>query len=229
LHGDHKELVEPRGNLLLMLMAGASAQIVSPSEIGPAMRSAMDGLRSEGLRPCEIPGGGHSLAGCLAYVEAADELREHCRADGWQPEWLIHASGTGATQAGLVAGLDRIHWPTRVIGISVARRNPRGTDVVERAYREVRSHLAVSCDASPIDFRDDWVGQGYEQADASVIDAIRRAASREGLILDPTYTGKAFAGLLDLVASGEVPAGAQVLFWHTGGLLNLMASDHTLW
>jgi 1-aminocyclopropane-1-carboxylate deaminase/D-cysteine desulfhydrase-like pyridoxal-dependent ACC family enzyme len=78
----------------------------------------------------------------------------------------------------------------------------------------------------PIDFRDDWVGPGYEQADASVITAIRNAAESEGLILDPTYTGKAFAALLDLISSGEIPKDSRVLFWHTGGLLNLLASDY---
>jgi len=226
LHGDKKELTKPKGNLLLMLLAGAEIEIVQAYEIAPAMRSAMDTFRAEGLTPDEIPGGGHSVAGAMAFVEAVDELQQQCQQDGWQPDWVILASGTGTTQAGLCIGFERLGWQTRVLGISVARHNPRGTDIVEQSCQELRSHLAMTNRAKAIDFRDDWVGEGYEKAGTAVLSAIRTAAEMEGLILDPTYTGKAFAALLDLVRIGEIAEKSKVLFWHTGGLMNIMASNY---
>jgi 1-aminocyclopropane-1-carboxylate deaminase/D-cysteine desulfhydrase-like pyridoxal-dependent ACC family enzyme len=226
LHGNPEEAAKPKGNLLLMHLAGAEIEVVEPSGIAQAMRSAMEALRAEGARPYEIPGGGHSVAGAMAYVEAVEELREQCQEARWRPEWIILASGTGTTQAGLIVGLERLGWQTRVLGISVARRNPRGRDAVEKACCDLRLHLRIAESSGQVDFRDDWVGEGYEKADASVFSAIRMAAKAEGLILDPTYTGKAFAALLDLVREGEIREGANVLFWHTGGLMNLVASDY---
>jgi 1-aminocyclopropane-1-carboxylate deaminase/D-cysteine desulfhydrase-like pyridoxal-dependent ACC family enzyme len=226
LHGNPEEAAKLKGNLLLMHLAGAEIEVVEPSGIAQAMRSAMDALRAEGFTPYEIPGGGHSVAGAVAYVEAVEELREQCQKDRWRPEWIILASGTGTTQAGLIVGLERLGWQARVLGISVARRNPRGRDIVEQACRDLRAHLGVAKRSGHVDFRDDWVGEGYEKAAKSVLSAIRMAAEMEGLILDPTYTGKAFAALLNLVREGEIRKGATVLFWHTGGLMNLVASDY---
>jgi 1-aminocyclopropane-1-carboxylate deaminase/D-cysteine desulfhydrase-like pyridoxal-dependent ACC family enzyme len=225
LHGNSEEASKPKGNLLLMHLAGAEIEVVEPSGIAQAMRAAMNTLRAEGATPYEIPGGGHSVAGAMAFVEAIGELSEQCQDAGWQPEWIIHASGTGTTQAGLTVGLERLGWQTQVLGISVARRNPRGTDIIEQACRDLRLQLGIAHSSGNVDFRDDWVGEGYERADVSILSAIRVAAEMEGLILDPTYTGKAFAALLDLVQVGEIRKRAHVLFWHTGGLLNLMASN----
>ena len=226
LHGNPEDAVKPEGNLLLMRLAGAEIEVVEPSSIAQAMRSDMGALRAKGFMPYEIPGGGHCVAGAMAYVEAVNELQEQCQEDEWRPDWIILASGTGTTQAGLIVGLERLGWPTRVLGISVARRNPRGRDIVEQACHDLRSYLGVADRSGLIDFRDDWVGEGYEKAGAKVLSAIRMAAQMEGLILDPTYTGKAFAALLDLVHDGEIRQGSNVLFWHTGGLMNLMASEY---
>lgn len=223
LHGDKRDFTNPKGNLLLMLLADAEIEIVQPSDIASAMRSAMDAFRAEGLISYEIPGGGHSVAGAMAFVEAVDELQQY-QQDGWQPDWVILASGTGTTQAGLSVGFERLGWQTRVLGISAARQNPRGTDIVEQACRELRLHLGIANRTEHPDFRDDWVGEGYEKAGPSVLSVIRMAAEMEGLILDPTYTGKAFSALLDLVGRGEIREKSKVLFWHTGGLMNLIAS-----
>lgn len=227
LHGDPCEISHPKGNLLLMLLTGAEVKIVHPASIASAMESAMDAFRSEGRIPYEIPGGGHSIAGAMAFVEAVDELRQECQADGWQPDWVILASGTGTTQAGLIAGFEQIGWYPRVVGISVARQNPRGHEVVEQSCHEVRSHLEFSTGSTiSVDFRDNWIGEGYEKAGPEVISTIYLAAAAEGLILDPTYTGKAFTALLDLIHLKEISENSKVLFWHTGGLLNTMASNY---
>lgn len=225
LHGDEKELACPKGNLLLTCLSGAEIEVVEPSGIADGMRSAYDSLRAEGYVPYVIPGGGHCVQGALAFVEAVYELEQQCSDIGWFPEWIILASGTGTTQAGLIVGIEQLGWETHVLGVSVARRNPRGRDVVEDSCRELRTYLGATNSTSDVDFRDDWVGEGYEKAGPQVYSAIRLAAEMEGLILDPTYTGKAFSAFLDLVQDGEIAPGSRVLFWHTGGLLNLMAAD----
>lgn len=226
LHGNPNELLRPKGNLLLMKLASAEIEIVEPSDIAEGMDSAMESLRSEGFSPYEIPGGGHTLAGAMAYVDAVEELQRQCQRDDWRPDWIVLASGTGTTQAGLVVGLERLGWQTRVIGISVARGKPRGASIVEQACRDLKAHLGMPERSMGVDFRDDWVGDGYQKAGERVLATIRIAAEMEGLILDPTYTGKAFTALLDLIHEGEIEKGSKVLFWHTGGLLNLMASEY---
>jgi 1-aminocyclopropane-1-carboxylate deaminase/D-cysteine desulfhydrase-like pyridoxal-dependent ACC family enzyme len=224
LHGDPAVLEYPQGNLRLALLTGAEVQVVEPLEIAAALAARMAALAAEGCRPHLIPGGGHCLSGTLAYVEAVAELAAQCRAEDWTPDVILHASGTGTTQAGLLAGVQRAGWPTRVIGISVARRNPRGRGIVAQAYEEAGAHLSLPPQPDTVDVRDDWIGEGYEHAVPALWHTIHRTARTEGLILDPTYTGKAFTALLEM-AGGEIPEGSRVLFWHTGGLMNLLAVE----
>jgi len=225
LHGEPGVLQNPRGNLLLMLLVGAEVMVVSPDGISQALGTIQRELVAEGHRPLVIPGGGHSLTGALAYVEAVSELRGQCDELEWYPDWLILASGTGTTQAGLVVGLEQLGWSMNVVGISIARRNPRGEEIVEEACRELREHLGLYGRRKEVSFRDEWVGEGYEKAGPQVWASIRLAAALDGLVLDPTYTGKAFSAVTDMIESGEITRGARVLFWHTGGLINLLAAD----
>jgi D-cysteine desulfhydrase len=226
LHGNPEMLDQPQGNLLLCRLLGVAVRVVPPDEIAVEMTGAAQRLASEGYRPYTVPGGGHCASGAQALVDAMDELSSQCYDLDWRPDYIVHASGTGTTQAGIMAGLDLLSWPTRVIGISVARRNPRGGEVVREAYEQARQRLGIQAPPRALEFRDEWVGAGYEQAGECVLRTIRRAARSDALILDPTYTGKAFCALLDLASDGYLPTGARVLFWHTGGLLNLMAYDN---
>lgn len=219
--------VSPSGNFLLMKLAGADLRLVTADEVASALESARAELVAAGFRPRVIPGGAHTLEGALAYADAVDELLGDPLLHGWTPDWVVLASGTGATQAGLLAGFARAgRRSTRVVGVSVARRNPRGQSAVRSSCEELER--ALELEPLTVDFRDEWVGQGYEKPTPAALEAIQRAARSEGLVLDPTYTGKAFAALLDLVARGEIAEGARVLFWHTGGLLNLMTSHDLL-
>lgn len=222
LHGDPAALKAPAGNLLLMLLAGARVVVTTPDLMATELEQAMALFRSEGRNPFQIPGGGHAWEGAWAYANAIDELARQCGDE--PPDAIVLASGTGTTQAGLMAGVERRGWNTRVIGISVARRNPQGVQSVGAAYEQVRAHLALSGPPRRIEFFDEFVGEGYEQAGAEVWETIRAVARECGLLLDPTYTGKAFHGLTELVRRGEIPASGRVVFWHTGGLLNLCAA-----
>lgn len=226
LHGEPAALENPEGNLRLSLLTGAEVAIVTPDNIAESIADALKALKLAGHKPLEIAGGGHCIAGAEAYADAVHELSSQCSATGWWPQWIVHASGTGTTQAGIIVGTERAGWDVRVVGISVARRNPRGRDIVAQACSELRAYLSVGGTCQDIDFRDDWVEDGYERASSKVIETIYMVGQSDGLILDPTYTGKAFTAIRDLVRTGEIPVGANVLFWHTGGLPNLMASGY---
>lgn len=207
------------GNLMLMKMSGAQLQFCQLGDLKGAMDEEMRRLTDEGFKPLYIFGGGHCIQGSIAYFEAAREARLQC--GDWVPDYVVHASGTGTTQAGLIAGYAGLS--TKVIGISVAREKGRGTQVVEESLRELSGHLRINLHEEDVDFRDDWIEGGYEKVSDRLIQSIDQNAQR-GLILDPTYTGKAFLGLEELLKTGEIPHGSKVLFWHTGGLLNLLSS-----
>lgn len=228
LHGD-PNLAPPRtGNLLLMYLAGAEVQIVPSDQIMPHIELALASLEREGARPFNIPGGGHCLAGTLAYADAVTEIAEQLAAecDDWIPDSIIVASGTGATQAGIIAGVRRLGWPTRVIGVSVGRSNPRGQLVVRQATEQVFEFLRLSGSIPTVHFYDNWLCGGYEKASPHILETIHEIAQTSGLILDPTYTGKAFTAMVDLIETGDIRQKERVLFWHTGGLLNLLSSPY---
>lgn len=225
LHGDPQELSAPSGNLLLMVLAGAEVAIVEPSQIPAALASSVSALRECGATPLQIPGGGHCIAGALSFVDAVSELARQL--DSCVPDYVVHASGTGATQAGILVGCFAQGWSTRVIGISIARRNPKGRDVVTAMKDEVAAAVGISVPNERVEFLDEWVGDGYERASRDVLSTIRGVAATEGVFLDPTYTGKAFHGLCELIQRKVIPANSRVLFWHTGGLMNLLSSKYT--
>lgn len=228
LHGDPAVEYPRTGNLLLMHLAGAEVEIVPGDRMLHHVEKAVADLEKDGAKPFNIAGGGHCLAGTLAYADAVTEVAEQLADDSWVPDTIVVASGTGATQAGIVVGVQRLGWPTRVIGVSVGRTNPRGRQVVEQSTEQALQHLCLPKLDKPVDFRDDWLCGGYERASPHVLDIIETAARTAGLILDPTYTGKAFTALVDLASRGEIKQEEKVLFWHTGGLLNLMASKYYL-
>lgn len=217
LHGDPAELAGPEGNLLIALLAGAKVHIVAADRIAQTLGTIRSALMERGVVSSVIPGGGHCLAGGLAYADALNELET-------LPDVIVVASGTGATQAGLLAGIDRRQAATRVIGVSVARRYLEGHAQVREAYRELRSHLGLKHPEQRVEFDDRWRFGGYGIAASDLLDTIVSVAQTTGLVLDPIYTGKAFFALLAMLRSGEIARQESVLFWHTGGLLNALAS-----
>jgi len=224
LHGDPEELRHPSGNLLLMTLAGASVTIVPMDSVGEQLDHAVERLSSEGRNPMLLPGRGYCQAGGLAYVNAVQELLEQCSGSGWRPDYILLASGTGTTQSGLLAGLDRHGVPAKVIGISISRPNPRGAAEVEASYTRLAEHLGLAADIGKVHVRDEWTRGGYQRHSAEDFETIAAVAKTEALYLDPTYTAKAFTALLQMARNGEIERGSRVLFWHTGGLLNLLSS-----
>lgn len=193
---------------------GASWEIVEPHAISATIDRAGDQFRAAGCDVVVIPGGAHSREGAMGYSAYAQPVIKACR-----PAVVVHASGTGGTQAGIVHAAHRVEaQDTRIVGVSVARPARRGAAAVRAILEE------LGMPKSAIDFRDDFRGGGYGLPAPGATDSILLAASH-GLLLDQTYTGKAFDGLISMVKTGEIAPGTRVLFWHTGGtFLGLMGS-----
>lgn len=210
LHGRRPASGDARGNSFFYQSAGAQAHYV-PSE---AIAGTIAGIQSreieKGRSVFVIPGGGHSHDGASAYSAAVTELDE-------QPDYIVHASGTGGTQAGLLLGVESVGWRSRVIGFSVARAAERGID-------EIAKLLPDGFPQEKLDFRDGFRFGGYEKFDEELLNFVRVVVREEGLPLDLTYTGKAMFGLYKLISNGEIALGSKVVFWHTGGLLNLTSA-----
>lgn len=210
LHGRQPE-AHTVGNSFFYRSAGAVAHYVDSKEIGPTIESLNQRFVEEGKAVCVIPGGGHATEGVDAYADAVAEL-------DFAPDYIVHASGTGGTQAGLLVGIKRQGWNTVVVGVSVARLKQRGIE-------EIMKLLPADFPEDRVDFRDEYRFGGYEQHSSELMDFVQSVIRAEGIPLDLTYTGKAMFGLAQLVESGEVEPGSRVVFWHTGGLLNLTSMN----
>jgi 1-aminocyclopropane-1-carboxylate deaminase/D-cysteine desulfhydrase-like pyridoxal-dependent ACC family enzyme len=173
-----------------------------------------------------IPVGGHSWRGCLGYVRAALELDEQARAKGIDNAHVVMAAGSGGTLAGMIAGLHLIGSSLRPVGIDVGRLWKDFPASIARLASELCALLDQPHTFTPGDIpliENTYVGPRYAVPNEQCLAAIRRLAQSEGVILDPVYTGKAFAGLLDLVEREQLGRDEPIIFLHTGGLPALFA------
>ncbi|OGN81157.1 MAG: hypothetical protein A2X23_06725 [Chloroflexi bacterium GWC2_73_18] len=210
------------GNLLLDTLAGARLVFTGSDDresTEPAADALTAELRTAGRRPCLIRRGGATPLGDAGYVEASAELAAQLVALDVRPDLLVTASGSCGTQAGLIAGAAWLGAPYRVLGILVSR--PRA-ESVERLLDLARGtarllRLGVRIGRRQVHVEERYLGPGFGLASPEGDAALRLAYEREGLVLDPVYTAKALAGLIDLVRRGEIPRAATVVFLHTGG------------
>jgi D-cysteine desulfhydrase family pyridoxal phosphate-dependent enzyme len=211
----------PQGNWLLDQVLGAEIRWVDDMAALPgAVDAAAAELRARGRRPWVIPYGASNGLGALGYVAAMEEIA----ADG-AFDHIVVASSSGGTQAGLALGARLLAAPGRVLGISVDEPVHGLRSTVARLANDAAELLGRDTRLAPGDIHvnADYLGDGYGVVGDRERDAIRVAARFEGLLLDPVYTGRAFGGLLDLVARGEIGAHDRVLFIHTGGIPALFA------
>ncbi len=225
--GEHQSTTPPDGNLLLDRLLGADVRLLEPED---DRESAVDEIAeaeiAAGRRPYVVAVGGsatgHSMEiplGAVAYAQAFRELLAQADRMGARPTHVIHASGSGSTQAGFVVGARALAPDVRVIGISSGGSKERGEANVLALARETVTAMGLDVEVRPEDVvvMDDWVGEGYGILNADVTGAIAQVARTEGLLLDPVYTGKAMAGLMDLIARGDLTSEDTVVFVHTGG------------
>ena len=175
-----------------------------------------------------IPVGGHNWRGCLGYVRAAVELDEQARAMGIENAHIVVAAGSGGTLAGLMAGLALLGSPLRLVGIDVGKLWKGFPPSIARLASEICARLDEPHPFAPQDvplIEVTYVGQAYAVPSEQGNAALKRLARTEGILLDPVYTAKAFAGLLDLVERKQLSRDAPIIFLHTGGLPALFAFD----
>ncbi len=179
-----------------------------------------------------IPVGGHSWRGGLGYVRAAIELDDQARTLGIDQAHLIMAAGSGGTLAGVIAGLKMIGSALRPLGIDVGRLWKGFPVSIAHLATELCARLnqphTFTPDQVPL-IEDTYVGSHYAAPTDQGLAAIHRLAQLEGILFDPVYTGKAFAGLLDLVERGQLGRDEPIIFLHTGGLPALYAADERQW
>ena len=213
----------PTANALLDGLLGADVRYVTSREGRvPGMQRAADDVLRNGGTPFVIPLGASTPLGAAAFVAAIAELADQID----PPDVIMHSTSSGGTQAGLIAGCTLAGWSTRVIGISA----DESSAVLERDVREILTGLAELLGfppsrfaSAPIEIDDAFVGSGYGVPTVESREAIELTARTEALFLDPTYTGKAMAGLLSRVRRRAFDKDATVLFWHTGGQVALFA------
>jgi D-cysteine desulfhydrase family pyridoxal phosphate-dependent enzyme len=215
---------EYQGNLLLDRLLGAELEFLDPDayfvEIEPRMEAHAQAARDAGEVPYVIPLGGANPLGALGYVRAVEEMAAQFDSMGIAPPDVILApTGSGGTLAGLYVGC-RLSWPkTRIVGISVSRDARWFQERISVMAGECAALLGPGVSFAPQDIwiEDGFVGTAYGVPSAGGNDAIRLAARREGMLLDPVYTGKAMHGLTELARRGTIARGSTVVFLHCGG------------
>ena len=210
------EASEPTFNAQLMELFGARITTVPVSEVHDAIEGKIRDLKTSGKRPYFIEGGGHGYLGTEAYVQCYREIEQQEKEMRLHFDYIFFASGTGTTHAGLVCGQLLAQSKRKIVGISIARKNPRGREVV---LESIRSYLNGKASEERIQeattFIDDYT-TGYGKNDKRVAETIERVLKNYGIPLDATYTGKAFMGMRQYIDKEQL-TGKNILFIHTGG------------
>lgn len=219
------EVSDTTYNSRIMEILGARLLTVPVEEVSSTIDKELDRLRKEGHNPYFIMGGGHGNIGTRAYVQCYEEIRSFEQENGIKFDYIFFASGTGTTQAGLVCGQLYHEDDKKIVGISIARKCPRGRDVVVDSIREYIAENPATDSGETITeeavqsstiFVDDYVGQGYGLEDSEVAETIKETFVENGIPLDSTYTGKAFLGMKKYIRQHGLQD-KKILFIHTGG------------
>jgi len=222
VHNEHPENEYLSQNMYLCRMVGAEIIYCSKKDVAETMDKAMNDFVSNGLKPYYIWGGGHSIQGSYAYYEALKNLTKQIK---FSPNYIFFASGTGTTHAGIHVGAKYYYPEAKVIGISIARKKERGINEIINSANDLETFLNFSKSSKDeIIFKDEYINNGYESSSKIEEKLIKEMALKEGLILDPTYSGKAFFGMCDMIKQNKNMENKNILFWHTGGIYNLLSN-----
>jgi 1-aminocyclopropane-1-carboxylate deaminase/D-cysteine desulfhydrase-like pyridoxal-dependent ACC family enzyme len=233
-------IVEPdpddlRANFLLDHVMGAEVHVV-PVEQGDIASltelltdygdQVAGDLERDGVRFVRIPPGANSVLGATGALEGYTEMIEQLTEADAIPDFVVHATGSGGTLAGFALGSQLVSsGETKIVSFLVSPlRDDYATgivDVANEAAEKLGTTAGVSVDDLTLD--DAHIGSGYEEPSSEASEAIQYLARREGILVGPVYTGKAFAGLLGWIESGRIPQGSNVVFFHSGGAQVLFA------
>lgn len=225
--GYHDEAYVHNGNVLLDQLHGATISTrPGGSDMNAEMEQFAQQLRDDGKKPYIIPGGGSNEIGALGYVNAALELIHQANERSLRIDHFVHATGSAGTQAGLVVGMEAMNSGIPVYGVSVRAPKQKQEENVYGLAQRTLDFMGLNPDLVARDkvvANSDYVGDGYGLPTESMVEAVKMLASYEGILLDPVYSGKGFAGLIDLIRKGHFKQGENVVFLHTGGSVSLFA------
>lgn len=216
---------EDTGNVQLDRLFGAKLHF-HPGDIDrdAAMDEIAGWVHARGGRPYVIPVGGSNAVGALGYAACALEIENQANDLGIEIDYVVHASSSGGTQAGLVSGFRAINSSTRVVGIDVDADTEAVAGDVGRLAQAMAERFDLPGDiADDVVVKGGYAGGAYGSPTQGMIDAMTRLARTEALVLDPVYSGKAMAGLIDLATNGAFDRSDTVVFLHTGGTPSLFA------
>jgi len=220
---------ESSGNALLNRLYGATLHAVPwAGDRNQAIARLADDLRSRGRRPYVVPYGVSNALGAVGYVSALLEIAAQCAALGFAPRAIIHCSGSGGTQAGLVLGAASVLPETDIVGIDIDAEPERVAADVRQYARAAAEVLDVSFDDARVEVVAGHAGPAYGTVQEATIEALRLAGRLEALVLDPVYSAKGLAGLMAQARGGRWSATDDVVFVHTGGAPALFAYEESL-
>jgi len=209
------------GNVFLDFLHGATAEKRPGSglDMNAEMEAVAEKFRAEGRTVYTIPGGGSNPTGALGYANAAMELVTQANAMDLRIDRIVHATGSAGTQAGLIVGLKAINANIPLLGIGVRAPKPKQEENVFNLA--VKTAEKLGCPGvvarADVEANTDYVGDGYGIPTKDGLAAIEMFARLEGILLDPVYSGKGAAGLVDLVRKGTFTGDENIVFLHTGG------------
>ena len=223
-----------QGNLLLDRLFGATIHFIQSNpdpryavadDEAQKVAEIVDGLRRTGRRPYVIPIGGSSPIGALGYVRGTQELQDQLTTSGIRADRLYFASGSRGTQAGLELGARAFDCSYRLHGIAVSAGEEEKRLRAARLANDAATLLGLRIRVEPPELFTDqrFIGEGYGIPSPECVEAIKLVARSEAILLDPCYTGKAMAGLIDDVRQGAIDPRETVVFLHTGGAPALFA------
>ncbi|MEI7234682.1 D-cysteine desulfhydrase [Pectobacterium carotovorum] len=222
---DYGEDYQRSGNVLLDNLLGGEIidHLPAGTDMQQAMETLAESLRKEGLKPYVIPGGGSSPVGALGYVACAEELLFQSSQQRLRIDHIVHATGSTGTQAGLVTGLVATNSQIPLLGISVRAPKAKQEENVYALAQRTSQLLGIpgALPRSAVQVNSDYVGKGYGIPTEGTLEALRLLAQLEGILLDPVYSGKGMAGLIDLIRQGHFRADENIVFIHTGGSAGL--------
>ena len=212
---------EASGNNFLYQLLGVESITVVPggSDMAAEMQKVADEVSAEGRKPYIIPGGGSNAVGATGYVACAEEILTQIFDLGLKIDRVVCASGSTGTHAGLVTGFYGNNANIPVIGINVSRSKAEQEPLVYDLVCKTADRVGISAGIprEAVLCFGDYVGPGYSLPTPAMVEAVKLLARSEGILLDPVYTGKAMAGLVDLVRKGYFETTENILFIHTGG------------
>ncbi|MBV4487768.1 D-cysteine desulfhydrase [Pseudomonas sp. SWRI153] len=217
------------GNRLLLDLFETGVELVDNLDNADEQLAALaTRLRSNGKKPYLVPIGGSNALGALGYVRAGLELAEQIKQTGLDFAAVVLASGSAGTHSGLALALSEALPQLQVIGVTVSRsdedQRPKVQGLAERTAELLGVELPTSFN---VELWDEYFGPRYGEPNAGTLAAVKLLAGQEGLLLDPVYTGKAMAGLLDGIGRQRFDEG-PIIFLHTGGALALFAYRDSL-